>query len=326
MKDSEDFPTSLVMTQSSKARVTEMYEDKSPIGELVHLYVDGAFGRRELIERVLKVTGSMAATIAALGGYEELNAQATPVPPGVRVSENDPDIQGRDVTFAGVTSSQFGYLVVPRRALVDPQPAVIVIHENRGLTEHIRDVTRRVAKAGFVALGVDLLSRQGGTAQFTEATQQTAAYNRTNQIERRADLISALDFLKRQDNVVIHDRIGVTGFCAGGANTWDLIVNVSEFAAAAPFYGAPPTIAEDVGRINTPVLGLYAETDRTLTRNMQISAGLLSQASKTYGLFVYEGVGHAFHNDTGAAYNATAAADAWARTIAHFDKWLRRSR
>lgn len=303
-----------------------MHEDKSPIGELVHLYVDGAFGRRELFERVLKITGSTAATVAALGSYEELQAQSTPVPPGVRVPETDPDIEVRDVTYAGEAGSIFGYLAVPRRARVEPQPGVIVIHENRGLVEHIRDVTRRVAKAGFVALGVDLLSRQGGTAQFTEPTQQTAAYGRTNAIDRRADLISSLDYLKRQDTIVIHDRIGVTGFCAGGAMTWDLIVNVSEFAAAAPFYGAPPTNAEDVARIQTPVLAIYAETDRNLTRNMQVAAGLLNTATKRYGLFVYEGVGHAFHNDTGAAYNATAAVDAWGRTIDYFNRWLRRPR
>ena len=303
-----------------------MHDDKSPVGELVHLYVDGAFGRRELIERVIKVTGSMAAAIAVLGGYEEMKAQSTPVPPGVQVAENDPDIEGRDVTYQGLNGALYGYLVIPKRARQEQQPGVIVIHENRGLVEHIRDVTRRVAKAGYVALGVDLLSRQGGSAQFTEPMQQTAAYGRTNQIDRRADLIASLDYLKRQDSFVIHDRIGVVGFCAGGANVWDLAVNVPELAAAVPFYGAPPLIAEDVARIQTPVLAIYAETDRNLTRNMQAAATLMSMATKSYGLMVYEGVGHAFHNDTGAAYNATAAMDAWARTIAYYDKWLRRPR
>ena len=303
-----------------------MHDDKSPVGELVHLYVDGAFGRRELIDRVIKVTGSMAAAIAVLGGYEEMNAQSTPVPPGVKVAENDPDIEGRDVTYQGLNGALYGYLVIPKRARQEQQPGVIVIHENRGLVEHIRDVTRRVAKAGYVALGVDLLSRQGGSAQFTEPMQQTAAYGRTNQIDRRADLIASLDYLKRQDSYVIHDRIGVVGFCAGGGNVWDMAVNVPELAAAVPFYGAPPLIAEDVARIQTPVLAVYAETDRNLTRNMQAAATLMSMATKSYGLMVYEGVGHAFHNDTGAAYNATAAMDAWARTIAYYDKWLRRPR
>ncbi len=300
-----------------------MLEDKSPVGELVHLYIDGAFGRRELIDRVIRLTGSAAAAMLALSPYEELHAQSTPVPPGVRVAENDPDIEVRDVTYPGTGGNLFGYLAIPRRARQEAQPAVIVIHENRGLVEHIRDVTRRVAKAGFVALGIDLLSRQGGTAQFTEATQQTAAYNRTNVFERRADMISSLDYLKRQEDIVIHNRIGVVGFCAGGANVWDLVTNVTELAAAAPFYGPVPTVAEDIARIQTPILAIYAETDRNLTRNMQNLAVQLSTATKRYGLFVYEGVGHAFHNDTGAAYNATAAQDAWARTLAHFNKFLR---
>jgi carboxymethylenebutenolidase len=301
-----------------------MLEDKSRVGELVHLYIDGAFGRRELIDRVIKLTGSAAAAMLALSPYEELNAQATPVPPGVRVAENDPDIEARDVTYPGTGGNLFGYLAIPRAARRDPQPAVLVLHENRGLVEHIRDVTRRVAKAGFVALGVDFLSRQGGTSQFTEATQQTAAYNRTNVFERRADMISSLEYLKRQEDIVIHNRIGVVGFCAGGGNVWDLITNATEIAAAVPYYGTPvPTATEDIARIQTPILAIYAETDRALTRNMQNLSVQLSTATKRYGLFVYEGVGHAFHNDTGAAYNATAAQDAWARTLAHFNKFLR---
>lgn len=297
-----------------------MLHDENPIGELVHLYVDGAFGRRELIERVTKMTGSLAAAMLALGGFEEMNAQATPVPPGLRVPENDPDIDARDVTYSGIDSSLYGHLAMPR-GIRDQQPGVIVIHENRGLVEHIRDVTRRFAKAGFVALGVDLLSRQGGTSQFTEATQQTAAYNRTLPDQRRADLIASLDYLKKRDQV-IHDRIGVIGFCAGGANTWDLAVNVPELRAAVPFYGAPPAAA-DIARLATPILAVYAERDRNLTQTMLNAAVTLSTQQKSYALRVYDGVGHAFHNDTGAAYNATAAAEAWDETLRFFAKNLR---
>jgi carboxymethylenebutenolidase len=297
-----------------------MLQDESPVGELVHLYVDGAFGRRELIERVTKLTGSLAAAMLALGGFEELRAQATPVPPGVRVAETDPDIEAREVTYSGIESNLYGYLAMPR-GLRDQQPGVIVIHENRGLVEHIRDVTRRVAKAGYVALGVDLLSRQGGTAQFTEATQQMQAYNRTLPADRRADLIASLDYLKKQE-MVIHDRIGVLGFCAGGGAAWDLIVNVSELRAAVPYYGPPPPAA-DIARLATPVLAIYAERDRSLTQSMLNTALALSTQQKSYALRVYEGAGHAFHNDTGAAYNATAATEAWADTMRFFTKNLR---
>lgn len=301
-----------------------MYESNNPIDQLVHLYVDGAFDRRELVRRVARLTGSVAAAMTALAGFEELHAQTTPTacPAGIKVPADAPDLIGRDVNFPGEGTSVQGYLVYPR-TLTDAQPGVIVIHENRGLVEHIRDVTRRVARAGYVALGVDLLSRQGGTSQFTDPTQQTAAYNRTTPYERRSDLIAALDYLKRQPQAR-YDRIGLIGFCAGGGNVWDLIANVDEFAAAVPFYGAPPT-TDQLDRIQTPVLALYAERDRALTQRMLSTANDLLTRQKTLGMVVYEGVGHAFHNDTGAAYDATAACDAWSRTLAFYDKYLRRA-
>jgi carboxymethylenebutenolidase len=302
-----------------------MYEDKSPIGSLVHLYVDGAFSRRELVKRVARKTGSVAAALAALSGFEELKAQAPPpVAPGVRVAEDDPEIEARDVTFPGLAGPLFGHLAFPKKAYQELQPGVLVVHENRGLVDHIKDVTRRAAKAGFVSLGVDLLSRQGGIARFPDPTQQTAAYNRTTQVERRDDLLAGLDFLKRQNNIVF-DRIGMTGYCAGGGNVWDFAVNVEELAAAVPFYGAPPAL-EDLEKIKAPVLGVYAERDRALTQRAFPVIDAMVRQQKTCGLFVYEGVGHGFHNDTGAAYNPDAASDAWARTVAFFNKWLRRPR
>lgn len=302
-----------------------MYDIDNPIAKLVHLYVDGALSRRELVRRVARKTGGVAAAMAALAGFEDLRAQSTPVvPPNIRVPENDPDIEASDVSFPGEAGAVLGYLAIPRNARQGKHPAVLVVHENRGLVDHIKDVTRRVAKAGFVALGVDLLSRQGGTAQFTEATAQTAAYNRTNQFERRADLLSGLDYLKFRE-YVIHDRIGITGFCAGGQNTWDFAVAFEEVAAAVPFYGTPPAL-EDIPRIQSPVLAIYAERDRTLTGRLFPVAQAMITAQKTFGMIVYEGVGHAFHNDTGPNYNPDAAQDAWRQTIRFFEKWLRRPR
>lgn len=300
-----------------------MYENDDPVHQLVHLYVDGAFGRRELIKRVARYTGSMAAAMAALGGFDELKAQPSPCPAGIRVPADADDIVAQDVEFPGEGGKVFGHFAYPKN-LTEPQPGVIVIHENRGLVEHIKDVTRRAARAGFCAVGVDLLSRQGGTQNFTEPTQQTQAYGRTTPDQRRADIIAALDFLKFNEKVVF-DRIGVTGFCAGGANTWDLIVNVPEMAAAVPFYGAPP-VTEDLQKIQTPVLAIYAETDRNLTLRMAPVMTEMITRQKVFGMNVYQGVGHAFHNDTGAAYNAEAACDAWSRTIAFFNRHLRRPR
>lgn len=301
-----------------------MYETKNPIGQLVHLYVDGAFNRRELVKRVARRTGSVAAAMAALSGYEEMNAEEVPdsVRARNRVALDNPEIEARDIEFSTPQGMLYAHLAHPVGE--GPHPGVIVIHENRGLVEHIKDVTRRVARAGFVGLGIDLLSRQGGTSQFTEPTQQTAAYGRTNQTDRRADILEAMKYLKSLSNVV-SDRIGVTGFCAGGANTWDFVVNVPEVAAAVPFYGAPPAL-EDLEKIRTPVLAIYAERDRALTlRLFPVATAMITQ-QRVFGMVVYEGVGHAFHNDTGAAYNGPAADDAWSRTLMFFDRHLRAPR
>jgi carboxymethylenebutenolidase len=293
-----------------------MYQNQDPIHELVHLYVDGAFNRRELVRRVAQKTGGLAAALAALSGFDELKAQSAPAcPDGVRVPADAPDIDARDITFVsehGVL--MYAHLATPRAA--GRYPGLLVVH--------IKDVTRRAARAGFIALGVDLLSRQGGVHTFPEPTQQTAAYNRTTQYERRSDLIAGLNYIKHVPNIE-HDRIGMFGFCAGGANTWDFAVNVPELAAAAPFYGAPPVL-EDVERIQMPVLAIYAERDRTLTQRLFPVADAMIRQQKTFGMVVYEGVGHAFHNDTGNAYDPAAACDAWGRTVAFFNRHLRRPR
>lgn len=300
-----------------------MYESKDPLDELVHLYVDGAFDRRELVSRVTKMTGSLAAALAALAGFEELKAQATPCPANVRVPVDAPDIVAQDVEYAGPGGKMLGHFAYPKN-MTEPQPGVIVIHENQGLTEHIKDVTRRAARAGFAALGLDFLSRQGGTAQYTDATQRSAAYNRTTVPERREDMIAALDFLKFNERVV-WDRIGAVGFCAGGGNVWDLAVILPELKAAVPFYGAAPAVAS-IPQIQAAVLAIYAARDRAFTTNMAPVMTEMVNQNKTFGFLVYEGVGHAFHNDTGAAYNAAAACDAWAQTVAFLNKQLRAPR
>ena len=301
-----------------------MYEEKGTIANLVHLYVDGAFNRRELISRVARHTGSMAAALAALANYEVLNAQPpSACPEGVRVPADAPDLVSFDAQYPGDGFTMLGYVSYPKTTEPLYAPGVIVIHENRGLVEHIRDVTRRMARAGFVAIAPDLLARQGGTGQFTEPTQQTQAYWRTTRDQRYSDLISTLSYLKSLP-VTRHDRIGVTGYCAGGGNAWDFAANTPEILAAVPFYGAPTPVPEGLAGLSAAVLAIYAETDRALTARMAPVMTAMLDQRKTFGFIVYEGVGHAFHNDTGANYNAEAACDAWGRTIGWFNKFLRK--
>ncbi|MDQ6758955.1 MAG: dienelactone hydrolase family protein [Acidobacteriota bacterium] len=297
------------------------HENESPVDSLVHLYVDGAFNRRELVRRVAKYTGSMAAALTALRGYDVFAQAATACPADVRVPEGAPDIVSREVVYPGEESQVLGYLAYPKSAEQRLIPGVIVIHENRGLVDHIKDVTRRVARAGFLGLAPDLLSRQGGTGQFPDPTQQAAAYGRTTVPQRQADLLSTLTYIKTLPNIVF-DRIGTVGFCAGGGNVWLLSIAAEEIAAAVPFYGTPVPSTESIDRIKAPTLAIYAELDRNLTTQMAPVMTAMLQKQKTFGFVVYQGAGHAFHNDTSPAYNAEAACDAWVRTIAWFNKFL----
>ena len=301
-----------------------MYQEKGVIANLVHLYVDGAFSRRELVQRVARHTGSIAAAVTALSGFEVMHAQAPPAcPDGIKVPADAPDIVARDVQYSGEGGTILGYLAYPKTSAPRLFPGVLVMHENQGLLDHHKDVTRRVARAGFVGVAVDLLSRQGGTANFPDSVTRAAAYGKTNQFQRRSDLISTLAYAKELPNIVFN-RIGVVGFCAGGGNVWDLISNVDELAAAVPFYGTPVPTSEQIDAIKTPVLGIYAELDRNLTTSMgRVMTDMIAK-QKTFGFNVYQGAGHAFNNDTGAAYNPEAACDAWARTIAWFNKFLYR--
>jgi carboxymethylenebutenolidase len=227
-----------------------------------------------------------------------------------------------DVQYPGEASTLFGYLAYPKNPPSDLMPGVIVVHENRGLVDHIKDVTRRVARAGFVGLAPDLLSRQGGTSQFTDPAQQAAAYNRTTVAERQSDLIATLSYMKGLPNIVF-DRIGAVGFCAGGGNVWNMAIVLPELAAAVPFYGVPLPPVDQLDSIKAPVLAIYAEQDRTNSVQMAPVMTAMLQRQKTLGFVLYQGASHAFHNDTSPAYNAAAACDAWTRTIAWFNKYLR---
>lgn len=296
---------------------------KDPIKSLLHLYEDGAFNRRELVARLTRYTGSVAAAIAAIEGAGFANAQTAACPAGVQVAENDPAIFTQRITIHGEGSPLLVYQALPRDYLTSKKPGVLVIHENRGLVEHIADVTRRVAKAGFVAWGIDLLSRQGGTSQFTEPEQQTAAYGRTTVEDRRQDLLSAI-WTMRDQSYLQGDRLGVVGFCAGGGNVFDLALNTDALSAAVVFYGSAPA-PEQFASLQAPLLCIFAELDRGFTGRIPGVITALNAAQKPYELHIYQGTRHAFHNDTSPNYDAAAACDAWAKTIGFFNRNLNRA-
>lgn len=295
---------------------------KDPVSSLIHLYEDGALNRRELVSRLTRYTGSAAAAMAAIesAGLAQTNTAACPA--GVQVSATDPAVISQDLTIHGEGGPLYVYQSMPA-GRSGRRPAVIVVHENRGLNEHIRDVNRRVAKAGYVALAVDLLSRQGGTSQFPDPERAGEAYNRTQPLERRQDLLSALATIRDQ-SYVQGNRLGAVGFCAGGGNVFDLAVNTNMLTAAAVFYGAPLTATDQVPNMSAALLGIFAELDRGVNARIPPLVTALTESGKTYSLHVYEGTNHAFHNDTGARYDPAAACDAWSKTLAFFDRHLNR--
>jgi carboxymethylenebutenolidase len=290
---------------------------------LIHLYVDGGLNRRQVVRELAKVLGGTAAAVTALqsAGLAQVIRQACP--DNIKVAENDPAIQWQNVTYLNDGVAVKALLARPANQ-TDPQPAVIVIHENRGLVEHIRDVTRRVAKAGFVALGIDLISREGGADVITDDTQRGQAYARTTEGNRYNDMFTAVEYLQRQP-FVVWDRIGTVGFCAGGGNILYAIYNKMPLQAAVPFYGTPPANPLP-GDVTTPTLCIYSETDRAQAVRIGDVANSLVNSRVTFGIHVFKGTGHGFHNDTGAAYNPTAACEAWARTIEFLNIHLRAPR
>ncbi len=299
----------------------------SQIEELVHYYIDGALSRRQLVGRLARYTGGLAAAAALVKSLGLPTKAAAQSLEDIRVPENAPDLESQMVEFRGEGGLVFSYLSRPRELgpprtraqAVVTRPGVLVIHENRGLNDHIKDVTRRVARAGFVGLGIDLVSRQGGTHLYPDPTQAGQAYNRVNAQARLEDMITSVAYLKALPYVK-EGRVGAVGFCAGGQNCFTLAVNSPDIVAV-PFYGNVPAAAQ-LEQLSSPLLGIFAERDTNLTRGVSAALTTLLDRRKTFGVFIYEGVGHAFHNDTGPAYNREAASDAWARTLAFFTKHL----
>ena len=189
----------------------------------------------------------------------------------------------------------------------------MVIHENRGLNEHTRDVARRLAIEGFVALAPDALARLGGTAAMADPDAARAAIGTLTAEQIRADLDAALDYLSVQPNVT-KGKLGSIGFCWGGARSFNLATS-NQIGAAVVFYGSAPD-AETIKQIQAPVLGLYGATDERISSQVPAVAAMMKAANKPYEFKIYEGAGHAFFNDTGERYDANAAADAWPRAVA----------
>jgi carboxymethylenebutenolidase len=230
---------------------------------------------------------------------------------------DDPKLIIETIKYNGASGPMIAYLARPKGK--KKHPAVIVIHENRGLQPHIKDVTRRMALEGFVAFAPDALSPLGGTPEKPEEAGpmfQKLDYEKTKQ-----DFSAAVAYLKT--NPQTNGKVGCTGFCWGGAMTNHVAVNAPDLDAAVPYYGGQPK-TEDVPKIKAPLLLHYAGNDERINAGIPAFEAALKEAKIDYQLFMYEGAAHAFNNDSNPQrYNKEAADLAWGRTIEFFKKKLK---
>lgn len=280
--------------------------------EIFDGYVHGRMSKREFIERAGKfaaagVTG--AAILAQLQPDYALAQQVAPDDPTIEtmIAEYDsPEGNGRIRGLMAKPAGAAGKL-----------PAVLVIHENRGLNPYIEDVVRRVAKAGYLAFGPDGLSPLGGYPGDDD--QGREMQSRIDPARLMADFFAAYEFLRDHDSAT--GKVGAVGFCYGGGVCNALAVAYPDLAASVPFYGRQPA-TEDVAKIEAPLLIHYAGLDERINAGWPAYEAALKEAGKTYEAYVYDGVNHGFHNDTTPRHDPAAAELAWSRTLDFFARHL----
>jgi len=284
---------------------------RQDIIDLYDDYTHERIGRRAFMDRLAVLAGGTAAASAVLPMLKNNYAKAAIVAP------DDDRISAEEVSFPGADGEVTGYLVRPADAS-GPLPGVVVIHENRGLNPHIEDVARRVALEGFVALAPDFLSPLGGTpADEDQAREMIGQLDRPQTVQ---NAVAAVAFLMDQDATT--DKIGVVGFCWGGAMTNQVAVHSADVAAAVPYYGSQPA-SEDAAKIQAPLLLQYAGLDDRINAGIPAYEEALQAAGVDYTIHIYEGANHAFNNDTNEArYDQETADLAWSRTIDFFKQHL----
>ena len=276
-------------------------------------YVHGHIQRRDFLEGAGKVLGGGAAALAVLEALRPNYAWARQVAP------DDPGILQEYVTYPSPSGSgtMRGYMAVPA-GVTESKPAVLVIHENRGLNPYIEDVVRRFAAADFVALGPDALTPLGGyPGNDDEGRAMQQQLDRDVMME---DWVAAFRFLR--DHETTTGQVGAVGFCYGGGVVNQLAVRLPDLAAGVPFYGSAPDL-EDVPSIRAPLMFQLAGLDERINAGYSAYQQALEANGKEFVVHVYEGANHGFHNDTTPRYDQDAARRAQERTIAFFNEHLR---
>jgi len=279
--------------------------------ELYDYYAHGRINRREFLDRAALFTfGGLTASalLAALSPNYALAEQ---------VQFTDPDIVADYITYPSPKGNGQvrGYLVRPAKAS-GKLPAVVVVHENRGLNPYIEDVARRLAKAGFIALAPDGLTSVGGYPGNDDKGRDLQA--KVDPEKLMNDFFAAIEWLMKDPG---SGKVGITGFCYGGGVTNAAAVAYPELGAAVSFYGRQPE-AKDVPRIQAPVLLHYGELDTRINEGWPAYEQALKAANKTYKGYIYHGANHGFHNDSTPRYDEAAAKLAWERTLGWFKQYL----
>jgi carboxymethylenebutenolidase len=272
-------------------------------------YTHKPLERSTFLKRLAVLAGSTAAAMAILPQLESNYAYA-------QTRDDDDDIVTERVTWPVAGGEMKGYLAKPKKP--GRYPGVIVIHENRGLNPHIEDVVRRAAKAGYIAVGPDALSLLGGTPE--NADEARGMFAKLDAAQTNANFIAAVPFLMKRPECT--SKVGCVGFCWGGAMANNMAVGSPDLKAAVAFYGRQAA-ASDVPKINAALQLHYAGNDTRINEGIPAYEEALKAAKVNYELYMYEGMYHAFHNDTSTArYNEAAAKLAWGRTLEFFNKYL----
>ena len=283
-------------------RISSLYDD----------FRKGHTSRRDFLKKLAMITGSAAAASALLPVLEDNQAIAS-----AAKKQKELSVVTEFIKYPAATGEMRAFLARPEKG--KKFPAVIVIHENRGLVPHIQDVTKRMAKEGFLALAPDALSPVGGTPD--DVSNVGELFKKLNSEETTKNFVAAVKYLETHPNS--NGKVGCTGFCWGGAMTNQVAVNSPELDAAVPYYGRQPS-AEDVARIKAPVMAHYAENDAGINSGIAAFEEALKKNNKEYKIFSYPGTGHGFNNDTNTTrYNAEAAKLAWDRTVGFFKEKLK---
>jgi carboxymethylenebutenolidase len=284
--------------------------------EMIRIYDDYThltLDRRDFMQKLKRLTGSAAAAAAIVPLLEASKAKAA------MVAEDDARLTTETITWPGAEGvTMSGYLAMPADDS-GPLPAVMIVHENRGLNPHIKDVVRRMALEGFLALGPDFLSPQGGTPEDEE--QARAVHESLDRAQAVDNAVATVRFLKNHERS--NGKVGAVGFCFGGGIVNQTAVHAgADLAAGVAYYGGQPE-AGDVPKIEARMMLHYAGLDERINAGIAAYEEALKAAGVDYQLFMYDNVNHAFNNDTSEArYNKEAADLAWSRSVAFLKEAL----